>query len=244
MRIGIISDIHGNIDALDAVLNELKTKNVDKIICLGDLIGGAPMSDEVIKRIMKIRENIIVVMGNREKYIIEGMPDVVHDEKMKVSEEQKERNEWVKNSLSKESIEFINKMPKEVIYNVGKKKIYIAHYPMDKQGKYRRHIKHANAEENEEMFSEIDADIYLYGHTHSDVYNLKNGKIYINPGTVGCPKNTNYAKYGILNIEEENVNYEQLYTEYDVKKVIREIEKIKFIGYKNVLKLFYGFKED
>lgn len=39
MRIGIISDIHGNIKALDAVLRELENKNIDKIICLGDLIG-------------------------------------------------------------------------------------------------------------------------------------------------------------------------------------------------------------
>lgn len=39
MKIGIISDVHGNIDALDAVLEELKKENIDKIICLGDFIG-------------------------------------------------------------------------------------------------------------------------------------------------------------------------------------------------------------
>lgn len=39
MKIGIISDIHGNIDALDAVLEELKKENIDKIICVGDFVG-------------------------------------------------------------------------------------------------------------------------------------------------------------------------------------------------------------
>lgn len=39
MKIGVISDIHGNINALDAVLKELENKNIDKIVCLGDLIG-------------------------------------------------------------------------------------------------------------------------------------------------------------------------------------------------------------
>lgn len=39
MKIGVISDIHGNIDALDAVLKEIKKENIDKIICLGDFIG-------------------------------------------------------------------------------------------------------------------------------------------------------------------------------------------------------------
>ncbi len=39
MKIGVISDIHGNIEALDAVLKEIKRENIDKIICLGDFIG-------------------------------------------------------------------------------------------------------------------------------------------------------------------------------------------------------------
>ncbi|MEI3401861.1 MAG: metallophosphoesterase family protein [Clostridia bacterium] len=46
MKIGLISDIHGNIKALDAVLEQLEKENIDKIICLGDFVGGAPMSEE------------------------------------------------------------------------------------------------------------------------------------------------------------------------------------------------------
>ena len=38
MKIGVISDIHGNINEMEAVLKELKNKNIDKIICLGDVI--------------------------------------------------------------------------------------------------------------------------------------------------------------------------------------------------------------
>ena len=52
MKIGIISDIHGNKKALDAVLKQLEKENIDKIICLGDLIGGAPRSEEVVQKEM------------------------------------------------------------------------------------------------------------------------------------------------------------------------------------------------
>ena len=45
MKVGLISDIHGNKKALDVVLEQLEKENVDKIICMGDLVGGAPMSD-------------------------------------------------------------------------------------------------------------------------------------------------------------------------------------------------------
>ena len=93
MKIGLISDIHGNKKALDAVLEQLEKENIDKIICAGDLIGGAPMSEEVVQKIISLGEKVITVRGNRENYIIEGMPKIGHDEKIKISDEQLQRNE-------------------------------------------------------------------------------------------------------------------------------------------------------
>ena len=128
---------------------------------------------------------------------------------------------------------------------------------MNEDGNFRRHIKEANVEENEIMFNRIDADIYIYGHTHREVYNFKNRKTYINPGALGCPGKTNFApygiliarrqrqmcirdRYGILNINKKEIEYKQLYVKYNVQEVIDYIKKIKFPGYKDVLRLFYG----
>lgn len=243
MKIGLISDIHGNKKALDAVLEQLEKENVDIIICMGDIVGGAPMSEEVVQKIINLGQKVITVRGNREMYIIEGMPKVVHDEGMKISDEQLQRNEWVKKELSDSSIRFISKLQKEIICEIEGNKLYIAHYPMNENGNFRKHIKKANVEENEIMFSGIDADIYLYGHTHREVYNFKNGKTYINPGALGCPEKTNHAPYGILNIDKKEIKYKQLYVEYNVQEVIDYIQKIKFPGYKVVLKLFYGIDD-
>lgn len=239
MKIGIISDVHGNINSLEAVLKELENAKIQKIICLGDFIGGAAKSEEVIQKIMQIKDKCICVMGNREKYIIEGLPETVHNKK-KVSQEQIERYKWTKSHLSDESIEYIYKLPKEIIYEIEGKKIYIAHYPMNKDGSFKKHIKMASSKENEEMFSEINADIYLYGHTHKSIYNKYKNKIYINPGAVGCPEKTNNAPYGILEIGSNKIEYKQLNLNYNVKEVIEDIEKVAFPGYKSVLKLFYG----
>lgn len=239
MRIGVISDIHGNIKALETVLQKLEEEKAKKIICLGDLIGGAANSEEVIQKIINNPDKFIVVRGNREKYIIEGMPQYVHDEKKKISEEQILRNEWIKKQLSSNSIEFIKKLPKEIYYEIEGKKLYIAHYPMKENWEYRRHIKKATPEENEEMFNGIEADIYLYGHVHNTTYNKYKNKIYINPGATGCPQKTNLAPYGILDINEKHIEYTQKYATYEVKQVIDEIKQIAFPGYKSVLKLFY-----
>ena len=90
------------------------------------------------------------------------------------------------------------------------------------------------------MFKNIDADIFLYGHTHTTCINNKNDKLYINCGSLGCPMKSNIANAGILTINENEINYKQLNIEYDVSEVIKEIEKVKFPFYKEVLKIFYG----
>lgn len=240
MRIGIISDIHGNIKALEAVLKELENKNIEKIIVLGDLIGGAPMSEEVVQKIMEIKDDLIIVKGNREKHIIEGLPKFVHDEKVKVTEEQKEGHNHLENELSDESKRFLQSLPKEIECEIEGKKIYVSHYPLDKKGNFRKHIKKASVQENEEMFFGIDADIYLYGHTHVENYNVKNGKLYINPGALGCPGKTGCAPYGILYVENDKVSYEQFYAKYNVKEVIDYMKETKIPGYKGTLRLFFG----
>ena len=188
MKIGIISDIHGNVKAFEVVLQELEKQNIEKIICLGDLIGGAPMSEEVVQKIIEIKDKLIIVRGNRERYIIKGMQKGVQDEKIEVSKEQHERFKWLENSLSDSSKKYIHTLPKELTYEVEGKKIYICHYPMKKDGNFRQHVKNATPEENEVMFEGIHADIYLYGHTHEEIYNNINNKMYINPGALGCPR--------------------------------------------------------
>ena len=230
MKIGIISDIHGNINALEAVLKEFEIYKIDKIICLGDLVGGAPKSEKVVKKIMQIKDKCSCVRGNRENYIINGMPLVVHDEKIQTNQDQIDANQWVKSYLSDISLEYIYNLPKEIIWKVENSIIYIAHYPMNKDGSFRKHVKIATPNENEEMFSGINADIYLYGHTHERV----------NPGALGCPGKTNDAPYGILDITKDAVVYTEHSAKYNAQEVIQDIETTAFPGYKSVLKFFYG----
>ena len=77
-------------------------------------MGGATKSEEVVQRIMKMQDRCVCVRGNRERYIIEGMPLVVHDEKMRVSTEQLQRNEYIKKRLIESSINYIKQLPKEM----------------------------------------------------------------------------------------------------------------------------------
>ena len=192
MKLGIISDIHGNIKALEIALKEFEKRNIEKIIVLGDMVNGAPHSEEVLQEIIKLGDKAIVVKGNHENYVINGLPEVVHDE-------EKKRVEWFSSQVSIKAKEFISKLPKERIHEVEGKKIYISHYPINVDGSFKRHIRKPSNEECEELFSNIDADVFLYGHTHIENYCKDADKLYINPGSLGCPRENNLCTFWNFN---------------------------------------------
>ena len=69
MKVAVFSDIHGNYQALDAILNDVKKQNIDKTIFLGDSISLGPSPYECIDRLMK--ENITFINGNHELYLLD-----------------------------------------------------------------------------------------------------------------------------------------------------------------------------
>src|SRR5476649_1408339 len=85
-RIAIFSDVHGNLPALQVVLNDIKTRKVDQIYCLGDLVDFAPWSNEVIDLIRSSR--IPCLMGNHDERIAFDhpiMPLQKHNEEEKAA---------------------------------------------------------------------------------------------------------------------------------------------------------------
>lgn len=240
MKIGIITDVHSNIIALNTVLNEFEKIKVDKIICCGDVIGIGPNPEETIQALIKRKDILLAVRGNHEQYLLKGLPKNVHDDGRTMSLEEIDNHEWTHSKLSENSKNFISKFKISNIIEIEGKKIYIVHYPSNENRIYKKHIKKPTIKQNEEMFSEIDADIYIYGHTHTTSINNKNNKWYINSGSLGCPIKSNIANAGILEINKNEICYKQLKIEYNINEVIKEIERLRFPFYKGILKIFYG----
>ncbi len=240
MKIGIITDIHSNIQALNAVLNEFDKIKVKKIICCGDIIGIGINPEETVQTLIEKKDMLIAVRGNHEQYLLKGLPKEVHDDKRKISNDEIENHKWSHSKLSEQSKYFLNELEISKNIEIEGKKFYIVHYPIKEDGTYKKHIKNPNILENKEMFKEIDADIYLFGHTHTLSVNNEGNKWYINTGSLGCPMDSNTAKAGVLEINDGRVEFKSINVKYNVKEVIEEIKKIKFPFYKKILKIFYG----
>ncbi|MEK4498186.1 metallophosphoesterase family protein [Bacillus sp. FSL R12-0069] len=94
-KIAVISDIHGNIPALESVLQDIKLRGVERIICLGDLVGKGPHSSEVIEIIRKECEG--VVMGNWDDFITKPT--------------EFEALKWHQKQLSEEQNDYLRSLP-------------------------------------------------------------------------------------------------------------------------------------
>lgn len=242
MKIGIITDIHNNYEALNAVLDEFDFCGVEKIICCGDIIGIGPEPEKTVKRIMQLKSKIECVRGNHEEYLISGIPNKVPNDEM-MDYEEMEHHKWEHSKLSGDSVSFIKSLPYSKTINIVNKKIYAAHYSMSSENKYINYTPKPSFSDLDYMFKNVKADIILYGHNHNASVNHESDKWYINSGSLGCPVGTlNSANAGVLSIDGDNVSYEQLAVAYNVNKVVDDIKNIKYPDYKNILLYFYGVK--
>lgn len=222
MKIGIISDIHSNIYALEAVLDDMESINIDLIACTGDLVGYGTRPNEVIDTIRKNR--ILTIMGNYD--------DAIGNFKMVCGCDYKDPKDAEKASLSMyftsmettdENKKYLSSLPKEATLNFNNKTIKLVHGSTRLINEYLKE----DSKESKEVMDELAEDILVCGHTHIPYYKYYGEKLLVNAGSVGKPKtNKPSANYVIINIDNmSSFKVEIIEVNYDFEKIAREIEE-------------------
>lgn len=240
MKIGIISDIHSNIEALKATIEFLKKENVDKIICLGDIIGIGPYPEKCIEYFMENTDCFLsCVKGNHEQYLINGIKKHNHKDSKPMSNELLLMHKHNHQRIKEQHLEYVKLLKDKDILLIHGKKILVEHYHTNDAGEYKQFYKQPTMKEILNIYEEDDADIYLFGHTHKSIY-LENGKkYYINPGSLGCPMNGQCANCGILEMDEQYTNYKQIEVQYDTNRVIKDIIDLGYEETALIINNFY-----
>ena len=239
MKIGVITDIHNNVIALNSILQLFEEKGCDEILCCGDIIGIGPFPEETVQRIKSL-SNIKCVLGNHEKYLINGLRKPYPDG---MDESEGLHHEWEHSLLSDDSKQYIKQLPYKLHLNRENFNIAVVHYSISEDNRYINFKPNPDIEDCKIMFSNIDADIILYGHDHRGSIVHGNHKTYINCGSLGCTTtNEGIAQGGILNIDHQKLTFEKVFAKYDLQSVLGEIDRIKYPAYEDIKKIFFGVK--
>ncbi|MEH6942681.1 metallophosphoesterase family protein [Bacillus sp. JJ722] len=237
MKTAIISDIHGNKDALMAVLQDIKSRGITSIYNLGDSLYGPLFPLDTYELLVK--SNIQNIRGNCDRVLLDqnnGNPTV----------------QYVQNLLEDEHKEWISSLP----FSLQTEDFYFCHgtptsdemYLLEEMSPNGSMLK--NTEAILDIVNGISQNIIFCGHTHVPrVVYLPNNKIIINPGSIGLPayeddlpiyhkmeSGSPFANYTIVSKQEDHWIIEQIHISYNRDRAIMQSEKNERLDWAIALK--------
>ena len=224
MRIAIVSDIHGNIAALDAALMDIETHQPDRLFIAGDLVMNGPRPSETVQRVMALEKaGAYVVQGNTDIAVADGDYAAAFPWLDEVPASQRQVAEWAHDQLSGEELDYLRRLPAERRLWAGDTLVLLTHaspgsqtagLPVDLDGPTLV-----------QRVTRSDARVIVCGHTHvADVRELGR-KLIVNPGSCGYAFDDDpAAAWAMLTIDAETGPTAELHrATYDADTVAMEV---------------------
>jgi len=222
MRVGFISDIHGNLPALEAVLADIERREIDRLICLGDICFG-PQAHECLERVRGL--GCPVILGNWDSWSIEGFPPA--DDPVGIM--LYEIGAWWAQGLTDDDRAFVRTFEPTLELPIeGGGSMFCFH------GSPRSFTDWIFAttpdEELEDLFAGIDASVLVGGHTHLQMLRRFGPSVIVNPGSVGQPfsqwwprpiRVAHWAEYGVIEAVGEHREVELRRVPFDLDALLQ-----------------------
>ena len=221
MRYAVISDIHSNLEALTSFLEEIKALDIDKTVCLGDVVGYNANPNECVEIIRKNR--IQCVMGNHDSRAsgLEGASDFNLLAANAVV--------WTMEALTPENAAFLRALPRSLLID---RKFLAIHGWVNNTDRYIMGVN--DAEKNFELMRALDkpASVCFFGHTHVPLSYVEAGGVIdavagasvkvekgssylINPGALGQPRDRDpRASFAVFDTKKSLITFHRF--EYDI----------------------------
>lgn len=240
MKIAIISDIHGNMQALTSVLEDIKSENCDKILCLGDLVMAGPEPKKTLDKFMSMK-NIDIIQGNTDEMV--AYADISCPKVKSVFPIMGNALENDAKQLDENEIEFLKNLPKQKELEIEGVKLLMVHGSPRKNDE--NIFPNLKIEEVEEMVKGVEADVILCGHTHMPCgYQTNNNKTVVNVGSVGRPFTDNpQSCYAIAEINNGQIEFIHKFVDYDKETASEILAKRNFEGAEKLSQILINPKE-
>ena len=235
MKIAVFSDIHGNYQAVKAIMDDINKNTFDEVICLGDIIGIGPKPKECLE--LLLNSGITIVAGNHDLYYTKGLE--IDDEI--TSESEIKHHHWIHEcikAIPKENIDW--PLSKEI--DVNGKRIVFQHYMLSKNTSIDPYpfetISIKNIKDIEDYCENMECDYLFIGHEHKAFEVHKNNKNIICVGSSGCVK-TNKTFYTIIDINND-INITKKEIKFDRDGFINDIKSYKYPDQEFIAKVLFG----
>lgn len=234
MKIAIFSDIHGNMEALTAVLADIKKQNVDKFFILGDLAMAGPEPSETIdfirNDVMK-NNDVTIIQGNTDEMICDWDYNKVQNLK-RTNPLMAHALVYAQEILSEDQKTFLRELPATKSVTIGKLSFLLVH------GSPRRNNEDIPPAQPIEMIAEmlvdVSEDIILCGHTHLPAGYQASKQTVINDGSVGRPftddKKACYVLINYPDLDTSEIEISHEFVKYDNEKAADKLRRLPFEG--------------
>lgn len=206
MKICVFTDIHGNLESLNLLMQTNDFKTSDLKICLGDAVVMGPYPNECCEALLK--NDCIWLMGNHDCYIANGLPE----EEYKFFKPDKIAHQnYMRSIIKNEHKEIMKNLPKDYLINIGAKKLYFTHYIWETCNNVIDNPNVPTVENISQIYKNINADYIFYGHEHHFSHFKDTSKEYICVGSLGMVHPGHYtiieAENNTIKIKHKTINF-------------------------------------
>jgi putative phosphoesterase len=212
-RLALLSDIHGNLPALEAVLEDLSRQDLDEILLVGDLVGRGPQGSAVVQRVRSLGWRS--VRGNHEDYLLEYRRGRVPESWATAKEWSALR--WMSAELSEEDICWLEQLPFTLTSHIAPEvRLFHGTYQSSRHG-----IGYWTSEGRLQQYLDFqDEPVLVCGHTHRPFVHRDGGRLIVNVGSVGLPFNGDTrAQYAVLDNQSGQWEVEFRQVEYSLEEI-------------------------
>lgn len=226
--VAVITDIHGNLPALQAALARIEELGIERIFCGGDLVGYGPHPNEVCALIEQ--RDIPTIYGNYDYAIARDLNDCGCAYVTQHDRELGQRSvEWTLANTSQESKDFMLDLPFDLHFPIGSIDVHLVHGSPRKVNEYLFEDKPASLYER---LAAAESDpVLVFGHTHKPWVREYGGVLFVNCGSVGKPKDGDRrGAFAILTPSSKTVGVSIERITYDADSVAEEVREAGLPG--------------
>lgn len=223
--LAFLSDVHANAAALRAVLSDIEARGIDRIYCLGDLIGYGPHPNEVIDFIRGA--DMPTIAGNYDDGVAFERGECgcyySDDEARRIGDAS---YRFTVATVTPENKAWLRSLPRELLFEAHGLRFHLVHGSPRRMNEYL--LKERDARTFERIASTEQADALVFGHTHVPWHRRYGGLLFVNAGSVGRPKDGDTrAGYTMMQVTaggETLVDVVRVH--YDVERTAKAVDAV------------------